>query len=152
MASPRSCRTRSVAGTWGAFFRSVHGTPNHLLLTDRGWLGRFTGDRAVSQSLDAMGRVIEVRSLGQELYAEFPVLRTERARTDGAIATWVAGLDEGRVEVPFRYRTSAGEACEHPLWWALTHRGQVTTLLKQLGREPGGTDMVVWLRDHNARG
>lgn len=27
----------------GAFFKSIHGTLNHLLLTDRVWLGRFTG-------------------------------------------------------------------------------------------------------------
>src|SRR5437773_3234871 len=39
----------------GAFFRSVHGTLNHLLLADRAWLGRFTHDRAVFESLDAEG-------------------------------------------------------------------------------------------------
>jgi uncharacterized damage-inducible protein DinB len=27
----------------GAFFGSIHGTLNHLLLVDRIWMGRFTG-------------------------------------------------------------------------------------------------------------
>ncbi|MBS0562375.1 MAG: damage-inducible protein DinB, partial [Proteobacteria bacterium] len=27
----------------GAFFKSVHGTLNHLLVTDRVWMRRFTG-------------------------------------------------------------------------------------------------------------
>src|SRR5262245_42404082 len=87
----------------GAFFRSVHGTLNHLLLTDRVWLGRFTGDRAVATSLDADGRPIEVRGLGQELYADFAVLRRERARTDAAIGAWVDTLDEARLAAPLRY-------------------------------------------------
>src|SRR5690606_37886662 len=34
-------RTRDL----GAFFGSIHGTLNHILLADRTWLGRFTGDR-----------------------------------------------------------------------------------------------------------
>ncbi len=37
-------RTRDM----GAFFRSVHGTFNHLVLTDRAWLARFTGDRELA--------------------------------------------------------------------------------------------------------
>jgi uncharacterized damage-inducible protein DinB len=40
------------------------------------------------------------------------------------------------------------------MWWALLHmfnhqthhRGQVTTLLKQLGADPGVTDLIAMLR------
>src|SRR5881296_159976 len=70
----------------GAFFRSVHGTLNHLLLADRAWLGRFTHGRALFESLDAGGRPIPFTgALDQELYADFTALRRERARTDAAI-------------------------------------------------------------------
>jgi len=142
----------------GAFFRSIHGTLNHLLLTDRAWLGRFTRDRAIAESRDAAGRPIPVARLDQELYADFDTLRAERARTDAAIDSWAATLDEVRLAAPLAYRTSAGQACEHPLWWAVTHffnhqthhRGQVTTLLKQLGHDPGVTDLVVLLRTSGA--
>jgi uncharacterized damage-inducible protein DinB len=139
----------------GAFFRSIHGTLNHILLADRAWLGRFTRDRTVAESRDAAGNPIALTGrLDQELYADFDRLGHERARTDEAIVRFVAGLTPERLAAPLAYRTSAGEACEHPLWWAVTHffnhqthhRGQVTTLLKQLGRDPGVTDLVVLLR------
>ncbi len=48
-----------------AFFKSVHGTLNHLLLTDRVQLGRFIGAER-TRSRDESGQVIEIRSLGQE--------------------------------------------------------------------------------------
>jgi len=139
----------------GAFFRSVHGTLGHVLLADRAWLGRFTGDRAVAESRDASGAPIALTGkLDQELYADFAELRRERARTDADIERFVAGLDADRLAAPFRYRTNAGVPQEHPLWWAVLHffnhqthhRGQATTLLKQLGRDPGVTDLVAMLR------
>src|SRR6266403_6285856 len=60
----------------GAFFRSIHGTLNHLLLTDRAWLGRFTRDAALAQSRDEGGQPIAYTGkLNQELYADFALLR-----------------------------------------------------------------------------
>src|SRR5438445_12707532 len=82
----------------GAFFRSVHGTLNHLLLADRAWLGRFTHDRAVFESLDAEGRPIQLTgALDQELYADFAILRRERARTDVVVENFVEGLTPERL-------------------------------------------------------
>src|SRR5712691_11536125 len=66
----------------GAFFKSIHGTLNHLLLGDRIWLGRFTG------------QPFTVSSLAEELYAEFSELRMQRSTTDIAIYTWVSSLNE----------------------------------------------------------
>jgi len=139
----------------GAFFRSVHGTLNHLLLADRAWLGRFTHDRAVFESLDAEGRPITLTgTLDQELYADFTALCRERAQTDVAIENFVEGLTPERLVTPLTYRTSRGERCD-PLWWAVSHffnhqthhRGQVTTLLFLLGHDPGVTDLIAFLRE-----
>jgi uncharacterized damage-inducible protein DinB len=139
----------------GAFFRSIHGTLNHLLLTDRAWLWRFTRDAALTESRDAEGRPIALTGrLDQEVYADFDLLRRERARTDAGIEAWVATLDGERLTAPIAYSTTRGERCEHPLWWAVTHffnhqthhRGQLTTLLCQLGHDPGVTDMIALLR------
>ena len=38
----------------GAFFKSVHGTLNHLLVTDRIWMQRFTGEGEAPDRLDAI--------------------------------------------------------------------------------------------------
>ncbi|MGB8330165.1 MAG: DinB family protein [Polyangiales bacterium] len=138
----------------GAFFRSIHGTPNHILLADHAWMRRFTDDAKAFEVRDASGNPIEVRSLGQELYANFAELRAVRQKSDAGIEGWVAGLREEYLLSPLRYRTSTGEEHEHPTWWALSHffnhqthhRGQVTTLLKQQGIDPGVTDLAVMLR------
>src|SRR5258706_6458659 len=126
-----------------AFFGSIHGTLNHLLLADRGWLGRFLGEPWTFRSLD------------QELYADFAELRSERAKTDRAIEDYVAALTPERLAEDFSYTTYAGKAFRHPLAPALLHlfnhqthhRGQVTTLLSQAGVDPGVTDLVAYYRE-----
>ena len=47
----------------GAFFRSIHGTLNHLLLADRIWLARFRNDVfPVATALTVMPRVATSRA------------------------------------------------------------------------------------------
>lgn len=122
----------------GAFFKSIHGTLNHLLLTDRVWLGRFTGVPFL------------VRSLDQELYTEFDVLRAERKLTDIAISAWVDSLTDARIAETLVYKPITNTAERRaPLWFAVTHffnhqthhRGQLTALLMQRGINPEVTDL-----------
>ena len=134
----------------GAFFRSIHGTFNHLLLVERIWLHRLTGDAALSTSRDADGAVIRYRGLDQELYADFEQLRHEQAVTDAHVERWADGLDAAALAGPMRYHSTDGAAREHPLWQGATHlfnhqthhRGQLTTLFSQLGHDPGVTDLI----------
>jgi uncharacterized damage-inducible protein DinB len=122
-----------------AFFRSIHGTLNHLLLTDRLWLGRFTGE------------LLKIHGLDQELFADFAELRRERQRTDDALQSWVATLSDEKLAAPFTFTSfSNARTRTLPLWIPVTHlfnhqthhRGQLTTLLKQTGRDPGVTDLI----------
>ena len=137
----------------GAFFKSIHGTLNHLLLADRVWLARFTGE-TVPEGFMGPG----IRSLDQELYADFEELRRERRLTDGKLSAWVAELTPERLAAPLVY-LRRGQKQEFPLWWAVAHlfnhqthhRGQITTLLMQQGSDPGVTDLVAMLRDEVAR-
>jgi uncharacterized damage-inducible protein DinB len=67
----------------------------------------------------------------------------------------VVELTAERLDCDFEYKRASGEAFRHPLWWVISHffnhqthhRGQVTTLLKQVGVDPGVTDMVIMLRE-----
>jgi len=122
-----------------AFFKSIHGTLNHLLLADRLWMGRFTGEP------------FPVRSLDQELYADFEALRHERAKTDAAIAAYVATLDEAALGAELAYtsmvnpqprRVAMRHALAHFFNHQTHHRGQLTTLLSQRGIDPGVTDLL----------
>jgi uncharacterized damage-inducible protein DinB len=133
-----------------AFFGSIHRTLNHLLLTDRVQLGRFVGaDR--TQSLDERGRPIEIHSLDQELYADFAALRREREKTDAMIEAWTTEITPEFLARDMVYDAmSAIGRYRVPMWIAVTHffnhqthhRGQITTLLSQLGYDPGVTDLM----------
>lgn len=125
----------------GAFFKSIHGTLNHLLLGDRLWMGRFTG------------KPYDVGTLSQELCADFEVLRQERQMTDAAIEAWAGTLQEEDLLTELRWSSVANPIPRRsPLWFAIVHffnhqthhRGQLTTLLMQKGIDPGVTDLI-WL-------
>ncbi len=138
----------------GAFFRSIHGTFNHILLADRVWLARFTGVAVADDFLGPGG----IRSLDQELYVDFDELRSERAHTDDELSAWVSGLTDERLSAMLVYQRR-GSPHESPLWWAVAHlfnhqthhRGQITTLLHQQGCDPGVTDLFAMLRDEPQR-
>lgn len=138
----------------GAFFGSIHKTFNHLLLADRIWLGRFTQDREVFASRDASGNLIPIQALSQVLYEDFEQFAGERRATDAQMTTWIGSLDEAALGADLVYSSLRGDPCRHPLWWALSHffnhqthhRGQLTTLLVQAGKDPGVTDLIAFLR------
>jgi len=124
----------------GAFFRSVHGTLNHLYHGDQAWIGRFTHQPFVA-------------TIGHEFFATFEELRMARKKLDDEIVTWAQALSEDWLKSPSTYTSSVdGKTRTLPSWVLVVHmfnhqthhRGQLTTLLKQLGIDPGETD-IPWL-------
>lgn len=129
----------------GAFFKSIHGTLNHLLFGDRAWLGRFLG----ADRNDPSGRFYAPRT-DAILFEDFDALRAERAWLDEEIARWAAGLTETWLAADFTWTSGIdGKTRTFPAWLLVTHmfnhqthhRGQLTTLLSQLGIDPGATDL-----------
>jgi len=137
-----------------AFFKSIHGTFNHLLLADRVWLARFKGVPLAGVVLAPSGVV----ALDQELYADFEELRRQRQLTDQELSEFVSALSQERLAAPLVFMRG-GLKLEAPLWGTIAHvfnhqthhRGQVTTLLSQQGRDPGVTDLFAMLREEAAR-
>ena len=128
----------------GAFFRSIHGTLNHILLGDLIWMGRFKGEPFTGFS-----------RLDDELHRDFSELKEARSRMDAEILEFVDALDPSRIAGELRFTTVVNPAPRvSPFWFALIHffnhqthhRGQVTTLLSQCGIDPGVTDLM-WLPD-----
>jgi len=125
----------------GAFFKSIHGTLNHLLYGDLAWMSRFTGDPA------------EVPPLGAELFSDFGEMTRARRRLDAEILSWAAALAPDSLAAPFTYTSKVDGAVRSFPAWVLAvhmfnhqthHRGQLTTLLTQCGVDPGVTD-IPWL-------
>jgi len=124
----------------GAFFKSIHGTLNHLLLGDRVWMGRF------------LQQPFTVAALDQILYPDFAELRHEREQTDAAILTWAQTISNAELAEDFSYTSIiASQTRTQPLGFLVMHffnhqthhRGQLTTLLNQCGVEPGVTDLLL---------
>lgn len=130
----------------GAFFGSIHGTLNHLLLGDRIWMGRFEGGTYPSTDL------------GATLREEFAALRTARADMDAHIEAFFWRLPADFAAGTIRYVNNAGLTSEDPLDVLLPHffnhqthhRAQVHTLLSQLGRDPPVLDLHRVLRPNPA--
>lgn len=134
----------------GAFFKSIHATLNHILLADRVWMGRFESVQLESGHMGPGG----IRSLDQELFADYAELTAAREQMDAEIAGWVGKVSQERLSATFQYGRN-----ESVLWTALAHffnhqthhRGQVTTLLTQAGQDVGKTDMIAMFREEAAR-
>ncbi len=125
-----------------AFFKSVHGTLNHLLLGDTIWMTRFEGGAHPSTDLGAI------------LFDKFEALREARAAMDRRIEVFFAKPPAGFFERSLRYVNNAGMDSEDPVEVILPHffnhqthhRAQVHTLLSQLGCEPPVLDLHRVLR------
>ena len=122
----------------GAFFKSVHGTLNHLLVADRIWLKRFSGQGEAPNRLDAI------------LFETLPDLRAARVREDERIVAYINSLSEADLKGRIRYKTITNPMeIEQPLAPALVHffnhqthhRGQVHAMLTQAGGRPHDTDL-----------
>ena len=94
----------------GAFFKSVHGTLNHLLVTDRVWMQRITGEGTAPDRLDAI------------LFEDLAGLRAARENEDRRIVDHIASLDESAFTCVIRYRrVSTPDMYKQPLTPALAH-------------------------------
>lgn len=122
----------------GAYFKSLHGTLNHLLVADRIWMRRLTGTGEAPTRLDAI------------LFEDLAGLSEARRAEDERIERFVKGLSDAQLEATFEYRTLKGAAMQQPLRETLAHvfnhqthhRGQVSTLLFQAGHDVGVTDLL----------
>ena len=127
----------------GLFFRSLHGTLNHLMTTDRIWMHRLDGKGASPTRLDAIQ------------YEDFAELREARKAEDARIIDFVEALASGDLDAVRDYKTTKGAPQQDPLRTLLAHlfnhqthhRGQAHSGLSILtGAEPPSIDLLPMLR------
>lgn len=125
----------------GAFFKSLHATLDHVNYGDMAWLARLGG-----------GTPPPVK-LGGLLDGDWGALVARRAALDADLRSYAASATDASLAAPHTYTSSVdGKTRSLPTWVLATHminhgthhRGQATTLLKQLGVDPGETDLP-WL-------
>lgn len=123
----------------GNSFPSVRDTLAHILGAQLIWLDRWKG-------LPTKGL------LDAKQFTTLEALRTRWAEVDIVQADFVKSLTAESLDRVVRYNNTKGEAFAYPLQPLLVHvinhstyhRGQITTLLRQLGAKPVSTDFTVF--------
>jgi len=134
----------------GAFFHSVLGTLNHIVVADIIWLKRFAQHPYGFLALKEVPDLPTPRRLDSILFTDFSALRTARQRLDATIITFIDELSNDIIESPLAYKNTKGQnftiQMEHLLLHFFNHqthhRGQVTTLLSQLNADLESTDLL----------
>lgn len=137
----------------GAFFKSVLGSLNHLVVADTIWLQRFSEHSKHPEELAPVRDLRKPRSLDEVLFTNFGELSKHRTMLDGVIQRWVQTLTDADLSQVMCFSRMNGErVCKrlsgvmlHFFNHQTHHRGQITTLLSQFGKDVGVTDLLVRL-------
>ncbi len=133
-----------------AFFGSILGTLNHIVVGDTLWLKRFATHPAHHAALDPVRALPAPAALDQLLFTDFAQLRAHRGLLDKVIKAWAAALSEDDLLHVLHYVNVKGVAAQkrfasliaHFFNHQTHHRGQASTLLYQAGQDVGVTDLL----------
>ncbi len=139
-----------------AFFVSIIGTLNHIIVGDIIWLKRFTTHPANHTQLEPLRNIEQPQSLDQILYANFDELSKQRRNLDNIIINWCNELTEADLSYHLEYKDTKGvpairefgSLIFHFFNHQTHHRGQVTTLLFQEGVDVGVTDLLTLIPNY----
>ena len=119
--------TRDMGGS----FRSVRDTLAHIYAADWAWHSRWLG-----QSPTAL--------LPADMFPDLAAIRSAWVDREGKMRAFLAGLGEDGVNRVFEYTLISGHSGATPFWQmaqhvvnhATYHRGQVVTMMRQMGAAP----------------
>lgn len=134
--------TEQFVKTMGSSFESVRDTLAHICGAEWIWLERFQGRSPAS--LPDAAECADVESL-----------RAKWAGQEGRLLAFVGKLTQEDLNRVMEYKTLKFGVYRNPLWQSMQHvvnhgtyhRGQITTLLRQLGAQPILTDLMHYYRE-----
>ena len=120
-------------------FRSVRETLVHTLSAEWIWLERWKG--ISPKSMLAATELTDV----QAIESRWGIVESERAE-------FIRSLTPERLQTVISYVNTRGQTFAYPLWQMMVHvvnhstyhRGQITTLIRQVGGKPVATDLLVF--------
>jgi uncharacterized damage-inducible protein DinB len=123
----------------GSSLKSARDTAVHIVSAQWIWLSRWKGESPK----------------GMWTAADYPTPASLREKSEALakdLAAFVADQTAESIAKPLNYRNLKGEPMSFPLGQLMLHmanhstyhRGQVTTLLRQLGAQPISTDFVLY--------
>jgi uncharacterized damage-inducible protein DinB len=127
----------------GSSHGSVHGTLTHLMGAEEIWLKRWKGEPITSfrkpedvptfEALQNHWKMVEMEVLGF----------CHMLKTEDDIHRMIIYKDLKGNE----YRQPLFQLMQHLINHSTFHRGQIVTMLRQLGVQPVATDMIVYFRE-----
>jgi uncharacterized damage-inducible protein DinB len=130
----------------GNSFPSVHDTLVHLYSAEWVWLSRWQGESPTTP-------------IPSSRYPDLESLLTDWRPLEARLRQHVHDLDDERIAHAIDYRLMNGQPGRTPFWQMLQHlvnhgtyhRGQVTTMLRQLGAAPPkALDLIYYYRERAA--
>jgi uncharacterized damage-inducible protein DinB len=139
LAAVRQVREEDLTRDAGVSFKSILGTLAHMLGSQRTWLSRFLGN--------PLNRVPSIEDFPDKMAW---ILGWEE--TAAQVEAFLAGLTDEQLATPLTWTNTRGESHTHPLWHPVSHmvnhatyhRGQVISLLRQMGYQVPATDLIVY--------
>jgi uncharacterized damage-inducible protein DinB len=126
----------------GNSFKSIRDTVVHLYAAEWAWYSRWQGT-----SPDKL--------LPADMFPDLAAVRLAWADLEVKIRAYLEDLGDANVTQVIEYKLLSGQPGASPLWQMLQHvvnhasyhRGQVTTMLRQLGAQPAKPlDMIAFYR------
>jgi uncharacterized damage-inducible protein DinB len=138
-----------------AFFGSILGTLNHLIVSDTIWLNRFSTHPADYSALAATTTRPIPTSLDQTIFTDIQSLSEHRKLLDQIIRDWARSITDLDLDFVLSYSNMKNIAAKRNFYSLVVHffnhqthhRGQATTLLSQVGADVGVTDLLMLIPD-----
>jgi uncharacterized damage-inducible protein DinB len=127
----------------GNSFQSVRDTVVHIYFAEWAWHSRWMGNSPQ-------------HGLKAEDFPDVATIRRAWNEHEAKLRAFVDGMDEKGVDRVYEYKNLAGQDFKSIFWHmfqhvvnhATYHRGQVTTMMRQLGAEPGKPqDLIAFYRE-----
>ena len=142
LAAAEKLKPEDFIKALGSSFSSVRDTLAHIYGAEWIWLERFQG-----RSPATLPNVTEFEDLAS--------LRERWLEQEQRLLAFVGGLTQSDLDRGMEYKTLKFGVYRNPLWQSMQHvvnhgtyhRGQVTTMLRQLGAEPILTDLMHFYRE-----
>jgi uncharacterized damage-inducible protein DinB len=126
----------------GSSFKSIRETVVHVYAAEWAWCSRWHGTSPTAL-------------LSSEPYPDVASIRNAWAENEARVRAFADGLGESGIDKVIEYKMLNGSSGASPFWQMLQHvvnhasyhRGQVTTMLRQLGAAPAKSmDMIAFYR------
>ncbi len=119
----------------------IRGTLVHTVGAEKVWLERFKGTPQPFLTEAALPGLADLKSVWEKVGYD--------------TAQWVGTMTDKKLGETFTMKTLKGDTFTHVFWQAFQHvvnhssyhRGQIITMLRQVGAKPVSTDLILFYRE-----